>query len=306
MVIDVSKINPDMKETDQWLNYLHSRGRKENSLRSHRSNVIQCLRFLMVSDMPTTSRQIDDSHIMALWEGLEVKETVRWAYLRSLSQMICYHTGRDIVKNIDILHNRPDIYRVFISRGEFREVYREADEFQRLILCLGCFMGLRRAEMVEIRDSDVHEDFIIVHGKGHGKDGLVAKVMMPEPVKEQIESYRRSALKSGIRKDDYLLQTRGHDGGLHHVNVSRVSDTISRLGNKVGIEMTTHSLRRFYASTLYYDVSCDLQTMRNLMRHAEVSTTLKCYVNSNEMKEREAMDKLTDNLRKLMKKEDME
>lgn len=215
------------------------------------------------------------------------------AYLRSLSCMIEHHTGTDLVKRTNILHNREVRERVFISDADFRIVYEAADPMQRVILCLGAYMGLRRIEMQSIRDGDIDRGILTIHGKGHGQEGLMAYMPIPAPVMAAIDEYRASPMKAGPRADDYLIQTPGRDGRLHRIIPSRVSDAVTRLGRETGVRITTHSLRRYFATTLYYSAGTDIQTVRRLLRHADVSTTLKCYVEAYDEKANRASEKLT-------------
>ncbi len=288
----VENIENSMKQTDEWIEFLRSMGRKENTLYTHRMNVRQCLTHLMDDGRSVDAMSISTDDILFLWEDLDVKETVKWQYLRSLSNMVEHYTGVDIVKRTRILHNRETIDRVFITGDDFRNAFLRGDEFQRVILCLGAYMGLRRAEMANIRDSDIVDGTVIIHGKGHGVNGHMVVLKIPDVVQDVITDYRRSDMKRGLRRDDYLLQQRDRRGELHRVHPAKISDSINRLGKEDGIRMTTHSLRRFFATTLYYDVGCDLQTMRGLMRHADISTTLKCYVDADGRKGREASDRL--------------
>lgn len=285
-----------MAQTDEWLDHLRSCNRKENTLNTHRNNVHRCLLFLWADNRSTNASDIDSDDIQYLWRAMPLKEGVRMSYLRSLSAMVEYHTGSDVVKRTNLLHNRESRERVFISDEDFRVAYMASDPFQRVILCLGAYMGLRRVEMQSIRDCDIERGILTVHGKGHGIEGLVAYVPVPEPVMETIEAYRRSDMKSGIRVDDYLLQNRGHDGKLHRVIPSRISNAVTRLGKDTGIRITTHSLRRYYATTLYYTAGTDIQTVRRLMRHADVSTTLKCYVDAYDENARNASDRLIEHI----------
>lgn len=289
-----------MDQTDEWLDYLRSMNRKENTLQTHRNNVRRCLEVLEGCGRPVRAEGITKEDILFLWRELPVKEEVRRAYLRSLAGMLVYHTGVDVVKNTNILHNREMRIRVFINDDEFRIVYMAANPFQRLILCLGAYMGLRRVEMNGIRDRDIRGNMMRVHGKGHGEEGLVAYLEIPAPVAKAISEYRRSEMKKGERSDDYLLQTRSHKGVLHRADASRISDSITALAKVTGVHVTTHSLRRYYATTLYYETECDLQTVRRLMRHADISTTLKCYVDAYDERAREASVKLTDYIDRLV------
>lgn len=289
----------DMEQTDAWIQDLMKNGRKRNTCATHRNNVRQCLRQLLLGNYSTDASEIDSSSILYLWGTLRVKEEVRITYVRSLAQMVRFHTGRDILKDAKILRNREQFNRVFISTEDFCRAHRQADPFQRLILCLGAYMGLRRKEMAELRDSDIVGDMMTIHGKGHG-DGLIVSMKIPQPVMKAIIDYRNSAYKMGIRADDYLIQTRSHTGILHMSTPARVGQEVCRLAKETGIHITTHSLRRFFATTLYYETDCDIQTVRSLMRHADLSTTMKCYVDAYQKNERDASDKLTEYISRMI------
>lgn len=269
---------PYMTETDDWLRHLGSMGRKDGTLRTHRNNVRRCLETLAADGRSTDARDIATGDILFLWRTLPVKEAVRRSYLRSLSCMVRYHNGRDVLKDANLLHNRESRDRVFIGKEDFATVYAHADPRQRVILCLGAYMGLRRSEIASIRDSDIRDGRLQVHGKGHGEQGMVVTVPIPDDVMREIESYRASGMKEGRRLDDHLVQNRDHRGNLHGMHPSRISETVRCLGDRCGVPITTHSLRRFFATTLYYETGCDIQTIRGMMRHADAGTTLRCYV----------------------------
>ncbi len=301
MFIDEKYEGIDFTQMNAWLDDLVSMGRKHNTIVMHRNNVRQCLLALRNAGRSTDAFSLMSDDVLFLWKSMELKESVKWAYLRSLANMVSFHTGKDIVKDARILHNRVETDRVFISKDTFVKVYGIGDEFQRLVLCLGAYMGLRRAEMASIRDCDIRDGMLRVHGKGHGDSGLIVNLPIPAPVNVAIQNYRKSPLKNGIRRDDYLLQAHDRNGDLHGVSPSRISDSVRDLGKRASVKITTHALRRFFATTLYYDVGCDLQTMKGLMRHADISTTLKCYVNADDRKEREASQRLSDCLEALMR-----
>ena len=71
---------------------------------------------------------------------------------------------------------------------------------------------------------------------------------------------------------------------------------VKRLAKSVGVEATCHSLRRLFATNLYYGVDgsggCDLATLKDLMRHASVNTTLSCYIDVREREKDESIRKL--------------
>ena len=286
-----------MEETDEWLAHLRATGRKENTLRTHRNNVRQCLVYLswLRGEREIHADTITESDVQYLWASMRVKEEVRMTYLRSLAGMVGYHTGVDVVKRTDLLRNREVRDRVFIEDRELRVLWDAADPLQRIIIAMGAYMGLRRCEMQAMRDSDIDGDRVTIHGKGHGTDGLVMTVRIPEPVKAALEMYRRH--KAGLSTesvDDHVLQTTDHRGRLHAIHEAQVTAAITALSKATGIRVTTHSLRRYFGTTLYYQGRCDIQTVRKLMRHADIGTTLKCYIDAYDIRERQAADRLTD------------
>lgn len=284
----------DTTELDTWITYLRDHGRKETTLKTYRNNVRQCLAYLMTDGRPYKAEDITVDDIHYLWRTLGAKDTIRMQYLRSLADMIIHYTGRDVVKQADILFNRSVRNRVFISAADFRTLYDIANPTQRLIMSLGAFMGLRRVEMHAIRDSDIKGDMVTIHGKGHGEQGLVVMVRIPEPVQKAISDYRRWKARLGAEiVDDFLFQRIGRDGKLHHMNISKISDAITDLRKTSGINVTTHSFRRFFATTLFYETDCDVQTLKKMMRHADISTTMNCYIDAYDAREREASDRLT-------------
>lgn len=159
-------------------------------------------------------------------------------------------------------------------------------------------MGLRRVEMLALTDEDVCSGHLVIHGKGHGNEGLVINAYMPAIVREEIERYRR--WKSTVMPDSgdgFLIQTRSRRGQWSRATPQQVSDAVKELGRCCGIEVTTHSLRRLYATTLYYEIAADLQTVKCLMRHSSVDTTLRCYIQANDTKARTAAREVSEMLR---------
>lgn len=288
-----SHVKMDLRETDEWLDHLRETGRKAETLKTHRNNVRQCIAYLMAVGRPYDAENITTTDIQYLWRMIEAKESVRIQYISSLGAMVEFHTGRNPFRQADLLRNRETRDRVFINKTEFSALWRVASPFQRLVMALGAFMGLRRVEMHQIRDCDIDGDVMTVHGKGHTDEGLVVKVRIPEPVMGPLSEYRKwKRMLKGEIVDDYLFQNRGRDGKIRQVNICKISDAITQLHKDTGIRVTTHSFRRFFATTLYYDMESDVQTIKTLMRHADVSTTFRCYIDAYDVREREASEKL--------------
>lgn len=159
------------QQAEEYLDALLKKGRKESTVNCYRNSLKQCFWCLRNAGRPTAAEEISTEDIHYLWDHLGVKEEVRIAYLRDLSRFVEFYTGRDVVKQADILRNREMRERVFIERWEFYVLLDSADPFQRIILMLGGLMGLRRGEMINIRDRDILDGVILIHGKGHAGTG---------------------------------------------------------------------------------------------------------------------------------------
>lgn len=289
-----------MDQIEEYCEHLLSTGRKRSSVRVYRAMLKTCIRTLEEEGMQTDARKIGEAEIYYLVGHLDMSEATARAYIMTLNGMMMHYTGKDLVKRMRILWNRPNRHRVFITTDDFARMYSAADLRGKVILVLGAFMGLRRSEIQKIRLGDIHKDHIIVHGKGHGKNGLVVRQPMPIEVREIIDRYIRwrSSLPGTDCSDDRLIvyYDKDTDEIRHYYDDGgAISMLVKRLAESVGVDATCHSLRRLFCTNLYYGVDgeggCDLATLKDLMRHASVNTTLQCYIEVRDRTKDETMRK---------------
>lgn len=237
--------------------------------------------------METDADRIGEAEVYYLIRTLDMSEATARAYIMVLNGMLEHYTGVSVVKKMRILWNRPVRHRVFITTDDLVKLFEIADDREKVVLVLGAFMGLRRDEMQHITLHDIRRDHIIIHGKGHGRNGLVFEQPMPVEVREIIDRYMqwRSSLRGTDNSDDRLLvwyDERHKIIGKYADRSGRLSDMIKELGDRAGIVVTCHSLRRLFCTNLYYGIDgeggADLATVKDLMRHASINTTLTCYI----------------------------
>ena len=62
------------------------------------------------------------------------------------------------------------------------------------------------------------------------------------------------------------------------------------------MHITSHVMRRLYCSVLANECGLrqDLDTLRRMMRHESIDTTLRCYLNADVERMQEASDRLED------------
>lgn len=275
-------------QTEDYLDYLTASGRRPSTIRTYRSQIGICIEALSKAGMETDAHRIGEDEIYYLVRTLDMGESTARDYIMSLGGMMEYYTGISLVKRMKILWNRPVRHRVFITTDDFVKMYSIADDREKVILVLGAFMGLRRNEMQTIRLEDIRRDRILIHGKGHGREGLVYEQPMPIEVKQIIDRYLvwRKALTGNDLSEGRLLVW--FDKSHNRINrfadrSGRLTDIVRNLGERVGVTVTCHSLRRLFCTNLYYGIDgeggADLVIVRDLMRHASVDTTLNCYIN---------------------------
>ena len=289
-----------MDQIEEYCEHMLATGRKKSSVRVYRVMLRTCIETLADEGMETDARKISETEIYYLVGHLDMSEATAKAYIMTLNGMIEFYTGRALVKKMRILWNRPNRHRVFITTDDFARMYSAADIRGKTVLVLGAFMGLRRQEMQQIKLTDIRRDHIIIHGKGHGEKGMVVNQPMPIEVREIIDRYIRwrNSLPGKDCSDDRLIvyYDRDRDEIRHYYDDGgALSMMVKRLGKSVGVDATCHSLRRLFCTNLYYGVDgeggCDLATLKDLMRHADINTTLECYINVRERERDETIRK---------------
>lgn len=267
---------------------LERMGRKPLTISTYRKNLKQCMKVLETNGVEMNALTLTPDDFVMLYNRMPQKEEVRKAYMRTLAQLCVFHSGHDPMKKAGILFNREQRHRDFLTDEDFHRLYENVDPTMRMVVILGGCMGLRRAEIASVRDEDIRGGYLTVWGKGHGK-GLRVQLRIPQVVEDEIMRYRAWKATKQNSGDGYLVQ---NGKVLSRVALSTLSTRMAQLSRKLGIHGTIHSLRRYYATTLYDVTQSDIVTVSRLMRHADVSTTAKCYINSSDRQEREAMRRL--------------
>ena len=83
--------------------------------------------------------------------------------------------------------------------------------------------------------------------------------------------------------------------------LTAMTNRITRLGEKLDIDVSCHTLRRLFC-TMLITHGCPLETVKVLMRHESLDTTLKCYVNPFKLRTEEWSYRCASSFRPLAKK----
>lgn len=270
-------------EKAYFLSYLSVKGRKDSTIRTYDEALKSVYRTLKSIGVVKSLRMLTSEDIVVLKDALDVCETSKKLYLIVLGRLQECFGLENAVKNADLLWNHCEHRRLFIRPEDFKVMMTSCDARERLVFMFGAYMGLRRSEICNMKVSDVTGNIVTVHGKGHGREGKVVHMKMPRPVMMAYDTWYMYRSND----NDYVLQTQ--DG--RRMNSNCLGRLVKRVAKRSGVMMTPHSLRRLFATTLY-ETGADLNTIRQLMRHESVNTTVNCYINVNPVVKDNAIDAL--------------
>lgn len=233
--------------------------------------------------------------IIALRMDLDCDEKSIKQIIEAFQRFVRFVTGRAPLR-ANLLWNCSDEVapnRVFITKEEWKTLESGLNPEMRVIFMLGALMGLRRSEIAGILLEDIQGNVLTIRGKGHG-DGKMVDMKMPVAVLDAIDSYMEVrkeviALYGDNSKGHLLIQT--WKGRGCPMAPSEISRKVREYGNEHGIKITPHSLRRLYATTIH-DAGVDDDTLRRMMRHTNIHTTMTCYLNADPRHIQEAQDAL--------------
>lgn len=128
----------------------------------------------------------------------------------------------------------------------------------RAYVTLVCYGGLRNSEIAQVAGEDVHDGWLVVHGKG----GRIASI----PMHDQVQALADTMPTRGF----WFPSTR--DEG--HVSRVSVGQAISRAMRRAGLPeaATPHCGRHFYATELLR-AQGNVRVTQRALRHADIRST---------------------------------
>lgn len=191
-------------------------------------------------------------------------------------------------KRISLPKLTPKDIRIFYldEIPKFLEAIADVDLNERCAYELALFLGLRRSEILGLRESDVDivKGLIYVHNTRHRVDGVDIEqdtktkkstriLALPDililDLARLIETHRQFKYESV----DFLIQ----DGFGNALGSQALSSRLSRLEQKKGLpNVTLHGLRHTYASLLH-SRGVDMANISAELGHSNLATTMNIY-----------------------------
>lgn len=269
------------EKLDDWAVYLNQWEYKSHTITERLIAAKVCYKTLKQVKGPFNLESLVPLDIQTIRNAMfgYSESTIR-LYLQMFGWFLKFAIGRDLYDEAHIWFSRGVTKRNFVTMDEFRKLWRVAGPTERMILALGGAMGIRKQEMIELRLSDFSASAVTIRGKGPGPEGKVVQMEIPDLVREALAEYlpfRSELLMCGDRSDDRLLVNPNSRDLGRPMTESCHQTIVRKLSKKAGVYFTTHGLRRMYATNLA-DAGLDLDTIRRMMRHSSIDTTLTCYI----------------------------
>lgn len=286
-----------MSQIDEYAEFLKNRGRAPITVRNYRQDLKIIASVLEAGGLSADPGRTTPETFLFLRDRLPEKEETVHALMNTWDRYVAWATGQRILPGMGLLWNRPQVRRTFISPADFIRMMDAAkDPFERMVLILGGMMGCRRVEMVRLRLGDIHADGVTIRGKGH-HNGLVITQPINDTVRGEITRYLawRAEIPGAESTDRFLIYPRHRRSSGGIAAETTVSDQIPRrvtaMAKRAGVSASTHTLRRLFGTTIY-NATNDLVTTSRLLRHADINTTMACYIEPSRDREQDALELL--------------
>lgn len=112
---------------EEYLNYLEAHGRAEKTLRGYHYKLHQARRALVDGGLSDDPAQATDNTFLYLRRILPGTEDTVKQILRAWDCYIQWSTGRQVMANMDLLWNRTQVQRTFISTEDFSRMVANFD-----------------------------------------------------------------------------------------------------------------------------------------------------------------------------------
>jgi integrase/recombinase XerD len=147
----------------------------------------------------------------------------------------------------------------------------------KAIIALGCVTGLRVAEIINLKLSDIKDGYIEVYGKGNKYRTVYPNKLASEMLEKYINGMREKKVKEkNIKLTNVFISNCGTP--MLETSINRTLKVIAKRAD-INKDVHPHTLRHTCA-TLMYENGIDIEDIQLNHGHASVSTTNR-YIHAN-------------------------
>lgn len=290
---------------------------KENTQRGYRNNInnhiIPHLGKVKVQEL--TTRKIQEM-VSAMIEKDLSPRTIKYV-MSNLHQILEYAISNDyIIKN-------PERYVVLPRQGKYKATVYTVEELQLMLKCamgtpleapllIESFTGLRKGELLALRWEDVNfeektisieRNLICVNSQNiftsTKTESGERTIAIPDNLVEYLRRHKIRQMKQKMRmgaayKDNGLVicKPNGETINPHTFSIA-FRDFLIRNSLK---RIRFHDLRHTHATLLLIEYNTNVKVVSDRLGHSKVQTTMDFYVQSTVTAQKEAVDKLGEDL----------
>lgn len=223
-------------------------------------------------------------------------EKARYRKISALRSFFRYLTKtahileNDPIRDIEIPSPKRALPK-FLSLDESMRLLKSSDsgdsvrDYCILTFFLNCGMRLSELVGINIRDIDLTEYNMKVMGKG-GKERMV---YLNAACVEALKGYLEIRLPNEKAKDEPALFISKQNRRISKRRVQQIVENSLKEAGLDGKGITTHKLRHTAATLMYQYGGADMLTLKEILGHANVSTT-EIYTHINSEKLRDAVE----------------
>lgn len=202
---------------------------------------------------------------------------------REVSVLSTYlqHFGNTVIKDMDLEWPQDERINVdWLSPEQTIRLVEAAEGMERIVIHLQLNIFMRRVEVLRLRVQDIGLGYLNIRGKGRRGGKWRTNPFHPDThaelsyylkLREHEISKARSKDPAVAVPDELLIYERG--GKLCPYRRSAIDKIVRRAGERIGISLTNHTLRRT-GLRLCWLAGVPIETIRDLAGHVDTKTTL--------------------------------
>ena len=277
---------------ESYIAYCRTLGRKQTTLRGYRVTAERCYPSIGgISAKSLTTYQLEKFVALMGEKRLSAKTIKNTIGLLSSAYDHAIFIGQlkeNPCKRVSLPKQQPKDIRIFYLEEipKFLEAIADVELDEKVAYELALFLGLRRSEILGLRESDVDivKGLVYVHTTRHRVDGedvvqdtktkrstriLALPDILIIDLARLLEIHRQFPYES----TDYLIQ----NGAGDPLGSQALSSRLSRLEKEKGLpNVTLHGLRHTYASLLHSQ-GVDMANISAELGHSNLATTMNIY-----------------------------
>lgn len=246
-----------------YISHLLARNRSARTIRTFRSILRTFLAFIDEKSLYDVDVYDVDMFLASLREKGWKPDSVYTAAV-AVKKFLEFIGRGDALKGFELPKREKKLPR-YLEPEEVRTLVETAENIRdKLIVLLLFTTGLRVAELVSIRKSDVDLDELAIRVKGKGSKERY--VYFPREVGNILREYMSSTTS------EWLFPSSRNPGT--HIHYTTVERMLKKLAKKAGIKkpVTPHVLRHTFA-TISLASGLDIREIQELLGHSNLNTT---------------------------------